>query len=107
MRRFSSLIFFLIIFKAIRNTEDLKTIAIPKKYLKHFGDFWEYYSGEKKAEILTLVIGGNHEASHYMRELYYGGWLAPNIFYFGAAGVVNLNFLNKGKISKKIFQRKF
>ena len=29
-----------------------------------------YYTGEKKAPVLTLVIGGNHEASNYMWELY-------------------------------------
>jgi hypothetical protein len=28
-----------------------------------------YYSGEKVAPVLTLVIGGNHEASNYMWEL--------------------------------------
>lgn len=44
---------------------------------------FRYYSGEKKAPVLTLVIGGNHEASNHMQELPYGGWLAPNIYYFG------------------------
>ena len=38
--------------------------------------------------MLTLVIGGNHEASNYLAELYYGGWLAPNIYYLGATNVV-------------------
>lgn len=28
-----------------------------------------YYTGEKKAPILTIVIGGNHEASNYFWEL--------------------------------------
>lgn len=76
--------------QAIRDTEDLKTIAIPFKYLNHTGDFYKYYSGQKSAPILTLVIGGNHEASHYMRELNFGGWLCPNIFFLGAASAVNL-----------------
>ena len=31
--------------------------------------WYRYYSGEKKAPILTIVIGGNHEASNYMWEL--------------------------------------
>jgi lariat debranching enzyme len=52
------------------------------------GDFHRYYSGEKQAPVLTLVIGGNHEASNYLSELYYGGWLAPNIYYLGAANVL-------------------
>ena len=38
--------------------------------------------------MLTVVVGGNHEASNYLFELYHGGWLAPNIYYLGAAGVV-------------------
>jgi hypothetical protein len=29
-----------------------------------------YYIGAKTAPVLTLVIGGNHEASNYMWELY-------------------------------------
>jgi lariat debranching enzyme len=29
-----------------------------------------YYSGKAKAPMLTIVIGGNHEASNYMWELY-------------------------------------
>lgn len=40
---------------------------------------------------MTIVIGGNHEASNYMWELYHGGWLAPNIYYLGAAGSVLVN----------------
>lgn len=52
------------------------------------GDFHRYYSGDKQAPVLTLVIGGNHEASSYLSELYYGGWLAPNIYYLGAVNVL-------------------
>ena len=69
----------------------MKTIAIPKKYLKETGDFYEYYSHKKKAPVLTIVISGNHEASHYMRELYYGGWLAPNIYFLGASQMINVH----------------
>ena len=29
----------------------------------------QYYIGEKKAPVLTIMIGGNHEASNYMWEL--------------------------------------
>ncbi|KAI9692306.1 MAG: hypothetical protein M1822_006537 [Bathelium mastoideum] len=62
-------------------------MAVPRKY-RNIGDFHRYYSGEKQAPVLTLVIGGNHEASNYFSELYYGGWLAPNIYYLGAANVL-------------------
>lgn len=29
-----------------------------------------YYIGEKVAPLLTIVIGGNHEASNYLWELW-------------------------------------
>jgi hypothetical protein len=32
-------------------------------------------------------VGGNHEASNYLQELPYGGWVAPNIYYLGYAGL--------------------
>lgn len=54
--------------QALRNEADLPSLAVPDKY-KRLGDFPSYYSGEKTAPILTLVIGGNHEASNYMWEL--------------------------------------
>ena len=38
---------------------------------------------------LRQTVGGNHEAANHLWELYYGGWVAPNIYYLGAAGVVN------------------
>jgi lariat debranching enzyme len=63
-------------------------MSVPRKYRK-LGDFHNYYySGAKMAPVLTLVIGGNHEASNYLYELYHGGWLAPNIYYLGAANVI-------------------
>lgn len=42
-----------------------------------------YYSREKEAPVLTIFIGGNHEASNHLQELCYGGWAAPNIYYLG------------------------
>lgn len=52
--------------------------------------FCRYYSGEKLAPILTILIGGNHEASNYLQELPYGGWVAPRIYYMGYAGVIDI-----------------
>lgn len=49
-------------------------------------DFWEYYKGTKVAPILTLFIGGNHEAWNHLQELPYGGWVCPNIYYIGQTG---------------------
>jgi len=53
--------------------------------------FYKYYSGKKRVPVLTVFIGGNHEASNYLQELPYGGWVAPNIYYLGYAGVLNIN----------------
>jgi lariat debranching enzyme len=64
-------------------------MSCPLKY-REIGDFHEYYSGARKAPYLTVFVGGNHEASSYLWELFYGGWVAPNIFYMGAANVVRL-----------------
>jgi lariat debranching enzyme len=60
---------------------------MPEKY-RRLGDFAAYYSGLKKAPILTIFIGGNHEASNYLHELFYGGWVAPNIYYLGCSGSI-------------------
>ena len=58
-----------------------------------------YYSGEAIAPILTVFIGGNHEASNYLQELAYGGWVAPNIYYLGYAGVVKVGGIRIAGIS--------
>jgi len=74
-------------FQACRNANDLSCVACPPKY-RVMGDFYKYYNGEKKMPIPMIVIGGNHEASNHLLELYYGGWLAPNIYYLGCSGSV-------------------
>lgn len=74
-------------FQAIRAHSDLQCMSVPVKY-RQLGDFKKYYDGEAKAPYLTIFIGGNHEASNYLQELYYGGWVAPNIYYLGASGVL-------------------
>ncbi|XP_071575750.1 uncharacterized protein [Temnothorax nylanderi] len=76
-------------FQATRNLSDLKCMAVSDKY-KDMRTFYKYYSGEKEAPVLTIFIGGNHEASNYLQELPYGGWVAPNIYYLGYAGVVQV-----------------
>ena len=62
-------------------------------------DFHEYYSGARVAPCLTVFIGGNHEASNHLFELYYGGWVAPNIYYLGAANVLRLGPLRIASLS--------
>ncbi|XP_051139333.1 lariat debranching enzyme isoform X2 [Andrographis paniculata] len=61
--------------------------------------FWKYYSGEKTAPFPTIFIGGNHEASNYLWELYYGGWAAPNIYFLGFAGVIKFGNIRIGGLS--------
>lgn len=62
-------------------------------------DLFRYHQGDVKAPILTIFIGGNHEASNHLQELSYGGWVAPNIYYLGYAGVVRVNGIRIGGIS--------
>lgn len=85
-------------FESVRNEEDLQCLACPPKY-RQLGCFHEYYSGQKQAPVMTIFIGGNHEASNYLQELYYGGWVAPNIFFLGAAGVVSFGGLRIAGLS--------
>eukprot|EP00698_Gefionella_okellyi_P023284 TRINITY_DN7907_c0_g1_i1.p1 TRINITY_DN7907_c0_g1~~TRINITY_DN7907_c0_g1_i1.p1 ORF type:complete len:347 (+),score=59.07 TRINITY_DN7907_c0_g1_i1:196-1236(+) len=63
-------------------------MACPSKF-RAMQTFYKYYSGAAIAPVLTLFIGGNHEASVHNWELFFGGWAAPNIYYLGQAGVVN------------------
>ena len=53
-------------------------------------DFPKYYSGRCEAPVCTIVVGGKNEACNLLREHYYGGWLAPKIYYMGCAGVVRV-----------------
>ncbi|KAI0168092.1 lariat debranching enzyme, C-terminal domain-containing protein [Pestalotiopsis sp. NC0098] len=85
-------------FQAVRNAADLTVMSVPIKYRK-LGDFPEYYSGRRKAPVLTIFIGGNHEAISHSWELYYGGWVAPNIYYLGAANVLRFGPIRIAGIS--------
>jgi lariat debranching enzyme len=85
-------------FQSSRNEEDLHCMAVPPKYY-NICSFYKYFNGEKTAPILTIFIGGNHEASNYLQELPYGGWVAPNIYYLGYAGVINIAGVRIGGLS--------
>lgn len=83
-------------FQSLRTTADYNALSVPPKY-RTLGDFSDYFTGKKKAPVLTIFVGGNHEASNYLQELYYGGWVAPNIYYLGKTGSVI--YKNKIRIS--------
>eukprot|EP01094_Clydonella_sp_ATCC50884_P022659 TRINITY_DN5257_c0_g1_i1.p1 TRINITY_DN5257_c0_g1~~TRINITY_DN5257_c0_g1_i1.p1 ORF type:complete len:322 (+),score=48.29 TRINITY_DN5257_c0_g1_i1:105-1070(+) len=85
-------------FQAVRTEEDLRSLNCPQKY-KRMNSFVKYFNGEKRAPILTLFVGGNHEASSHAFELPYGGWAAPNIYYLGHANVVRFGGLRIAGIS--------
>ena len=85
-------------FQAVRNAADLAGMACPPKY-RAMHDFWRYYSGEKTAPVLTIFIGGNHEASAHLCGLPHGGWAAPNIYYLGHAGVVRFGGVRIGGLT--------
>ncbi|CDP20997.1 unnamed protein product [Coffea canephora] len=85
-------------FQAVRNEKDLDSLNCPQHY-KSMKSFWKYYSGEKVAPFPTIFIGGNHEASNYLWELYYGGWVAPNIYFLGFAGVIKFGNIRIGGLS--------
>jgi lariat debranching enzyme len=74
-------------FQSLRTESDFSSIAMPDKY-KRLGDFHEYYTGKKKAPVLTIFIGGNHECGDYLTQLPHGGWVAPQIWYMGFSGIV-------------------
>lgn len=74
-------------YQSVRNHGDLLQMSVPPCY-RSLQTFYKYYSGEKTAPVLTLFIGGNHEASGYLCELPNGGWVAPNIYYMGFANCI-------------------
>ena len=85
-------------FQSVRNEADLATMACPQKY-RRMNTFFKYYSGEAIAPLPTIFVGGNHEASCYLQELYNGGWVAPNIFFLGRSGVIQFRGLRIAGVS--------
>ncbi|CAD2098858.1 RNA lariat debranching enzyme, putative [Plasmodium vinckei] len=98
-------------FQSIRYNLDNDCLNVPNKYKKEENDFTKYFTGEKKAKILTIFIGGNHEAMNVLKQLYYGGWVAPNIYYLGYSNVLNINGIRicglSGIYKKYNFHKKY
>jgi lariat debranching enzyme len=85
-------------FQSLRTPADFHSLAVPAKY-RSMGAFHKYYNGDCVAPVLTIFCGGNHEASQPLSELYYGGWVAPKMYYLGAAGVVRYKGIRIGGLS--------
>ena len=85
-------------FECMRTENDLQFLSCPEKY-RVMGDFFKYYTGKIKAPYITIFVGGNHEASNYLEQNYYGGWVAPNIYYLGRSGVINVKGIRIGGLS--------
>ncbi|KAG5181616.1 putative RNA lariat debranching enzyme [Tribonema minus] len=85
-------------FQSLRDAGDFEGMAVPAHH-RHLASFHDYYHGRKVAPVLTIFIGGNHEASNYLQELHYGGWVAPNIYFLGFSGVVNVGGIRIGGLT--------
>lgn len=85
-------------FQSLRSPSDFPSLNVPDKY-KKLGDFHDYYTGKLKVPILTIFIGGNHEASDFLLELPYGGWVCENVYYMGFSNVIWYKGLKIGGIS--------
>lgn len=78
--------------QACRTPHDLLSMSVPVKY-RRMGDFHKFHSGERRAPVLTLIVGGNHEASGFMSQFENGGWIAENMYYLGNCGLVKVGDL--------------
>ncbi len=80
-------------FECLITENDLKYLSCPEKY-KNMGDFHKYYNKINKVPVLTIFIGGNHEASNILDNNFYGGYICENIFYLGRCGYINYKGIN-------------
>ena len=76
-------------FEPHRHQEDLTTMDAPSKY-KKLGDFPDFYSGKVKFPYPIYFIGGNHEPYGFLDLYPDGGEIAPNCYYFGRVGSIDL-----------------
>lgn len=86
-------------FMSVRDEKDMEHVAAPAHHKEDLKDFPKYFSGRSEAPVTTVFIGGKNEASNLLREHYYGGWVAPGIYYMGAAGVLRVGCLRIAGIS--------
>ena len=86
-------------FQATRTALDLSTLSCPPKY-RRLSSFARWWRGEEgRVPVLTVYIGGNHEASNVHVELPYGGWVCERVWYMGWAGVLRVAGWRVGGLS--------
>ncbi|KAJ8491740.1 hypothetical protein OPV22_013461 [Ensete ventricosum] len=88
------------VYASIRHVEKVEVTKID--LLIRCGDFLAVRNEndlESLTPVPTIYIGGNHETSNYLWELYYGGWAAPNIYFLGVSVVIKFGNIQIGGIS--------
>eukprot|EP00439_Symbiodinium_sp_Y106_P058812 s3208_g8.t1 len=88
-------------FMSVRNEQDLDHVCMPQQHRERqdMKDFSKYCTGRAEAPVTTIFVGGRNEAANLLREHYFGGWVAPRIYYLGCAGVVRIGPLRIAGIS--------
>ncbi|WP_438039799.1 metallophosphoesterase [Sorangium sp. So ce128] len=76
-------------FEPHRHEDDLATASLPQKY-RDLGDFWAFDQGMASFEWPIYFIGGNHEPYGFLDQFPKGGELAPNCYYLGRVGRVEV-----------------
>ncbi|GIQ84341.1 hypothetical protein KIPB_005815 [Kipferlia bialata] len=56
---------------------------------KNMNSFQGLLNGTLVMPVPVIYVGGNHEASLYLEELPYGGYIAHNVYYMGRVGAVD------------------
>lgn len=93
-------------FETIRNEDDLTYYFAPKKYHK-ISEIADYCNGRAKVPILTVFIGGNHEAWGVLADKHQGGYICPKVRYLGRSGTITLNGVTIGGLTGIFSPKKY
>lgn len=76
-------------FEPHRHEADLQTMDAPAKYRK-LGNFSSFYEGKVAFPYPVWFIGGNHEPYGFLDRIANNTEIAPNCYYLGRVGMVEL-----------------
>eukprot|EP00762_Andalucia_godoyi_P008334 ANDGO_07390.mRNA.1 Lariat debranching enzyme len=76
--------------QSVRNDRDLASVHVKPKY-RTPGSFSNVVSGVLPWPWFTVAIGGNHEASAFLSQLPFGGWIAEHVWYLGHGSAIRLS----------------